>query len=537
MNRFRAEERGATAVLLGVLLPVLLAISAIGVETLAIAGADREAQRAADAAALTAAAQRPLADTGAVGIGGRLGTLVSAVAPPSDPERSAEALACATAEQRLIAGPMSQAFGEDPPTCEDGRIDVEVTGELLDELEGLLTDLTSQVPGLDSQLDDPLQTVTTLLAEAGLPVDLHGLLPAVASPRVRVAIHDLEIASPMRGLVSLADRDGDVAASTDVARTAEARRRFKNVLLLPVADTCAATNLYGFVQEAIDGLQIPDNRLTPTVLDALQDVADQGLISADSLAHTLFDLLTLTEKVTLGLVDLTGTLLRPIVGSDLGPIVGELKKRSVAPGAPSAITTMLRNIDPASLGLDLVGDAQESVSGILLAGDPSTVVTPLQDTFGPLLGTLPGFSEDGCEINANAVVGPVTDEAWAALQEVRDALAALPAPLGPRLETIVDLLVADLRDLIDPAADGPRPEQIVNEARDADEEVLVVVVGSTAVPLLDFFPVPGGQLHAMIDTHTDVDGDLDLRGLVGDLGAFNNAATDARGIFRASLVR
>ncbi|HVM13078.1 MAG TPA: hypothetical protein VM287_01945 [Egibacteraceae bacterium] len=440
---------------------------------------------------------------------------------------------------------MSAAFGDALPTCDNGRITVEVSGELLDEVEGLLNDLTAQVPLLGSHLENPLQMATELFGSTlGLGINLHGLLPAVTSPRVRVTINDLEVASPMRGLATFFDADGRHGTATDVDRTAEARRRFKNVLLLPVLD-CSGTiaDLHGFVQNTIHNLQIPDNRLTPTALNRLQTLADRGLISADTLANTLFNLLTLTEKLLLGLVTITGALLRPITGSDLGPIIGELKKRSTAPSAPSTITTMLRNINPHSLGLDLTGDVVgtiESVTDLALAdvGDPGTLVGPLQDTFGTLLGPLPdtGSGAGDCQVNANEIVGPVVNDAgWVALQELRDALAALPAPLGSRLGTIMDLLIADLQDLLDPAANGPTPQQIIQQANEAEEEVLVVVVGSTAVPLLDFFPVPGGELHQLLETHTHGD-DLDVRGLVNDLGDFNNAATDARGIFRASLV-
>ncbi|HVL98495.1 MAG TPA: pilus assembly protein TadG-related protein [Egibacteraceae bacterium] len=194
------DERGGIAVLAGVLLPALLAFSALGFAGLTMAGGERELQRAADAGALAAAAQLPLAD-----LGGITSPVLSDLSPSG---ATVQMGGCAVVEMNLQEAALTSGFA-DTVTCSASP--VAYTGNLATALQQGLGVLP--LTGLH-----PLNRV----------VDVPALLPSIAKPHVTVtAGSDLD--PPLRGLLS-------PSAPGRLEATAIARRRFKNAVLAPVID-------------------------------------------------------------------------------------------------------------------------------------------------------------------------------------------------------------------------------------------------------------------------------------------------------------
>lgn len=260
MGRFRVhtDERGATAVLVGLVMPVLLALSGVAFGTLSMAGGDRELQRAADAAALATASRLPVVDVNSAPGLGDLPPGVGIV----------RGHACEVVEDNVAEAPMHQAFGSNP-TC---TADVRPFGaQLSDALQAGL----DVVPGNPGNVDPLLRSV-----------NVPALLPGVATPYIEVTAGS-ELDPPLRALVS-------PGGPVDLEATAVARRRLKNAVFVPAVDTsvvCQTSGLLGgsevplrdllgnltLLNKVKDCWTNPNETLAiprePT-LDAIDDVAD-----------------------------------------------------------------------------------------------------------------------------------------------------------------------------------------------------------------------------------------------------------------------
>lgn len=446
------SERGATAVLVGIVVPLLLAMVGLGSEVMVLSAADRELQRTADQAALAAAAQRPVVDTGAIGGFPLLAGLLAGLLHPGAP--SAADIACPTAEHNAERSQVLGAFAAQLPTCDNGLVTVTPesdASDVLNEAEGLLGDLTGIAV---------TPTLEALLAAVGLPVDVEGLIPAVATPRVRVSVTG-DVTTAFRQLIA------DDGAPSTLTREAVARRRFKNVLLLPTVPLCGLPS------------SLP---LTDAVVNLLRDT-----LGGTELAHLLDSLGLLDIQPLIDLLDPLGLL-----GLGLDDVI-------------------------AALGVDAVLDTV----------DPSDEL--------PLDEALTAAGAD-CEVDLNQPLDVAVDATVALLEDARDLAAALPLPGADHLAGLIDVLLTDLSDLLDPGSAAPTLLEVVEAAANADEDVLVVLVGATHVPLLDLFAVPGRALQDAIAAQTG-GGGVDVPTLLADTGTVARSVAAAQGAFRASLVQ
>lgn len=262
-----ADERGAVTVIVAALLPVLLLVSAFGMDALAVSAGEREHQRASDLAALTAAAAIPLVGLSALPLGGG----------PWPEAAAAGAQGCAVAQDLLDDSPATRAWRQAPSACA-------VTFEPDDP------DLLTTVNGAVA----PLLAASSVLAALGADAAelAAGLVPAVAAPRARAAVASA-LQPPLTGLTDT------VLTSPDVEGEAVARRRLKNAVLLPVLDlsgTCAVTGLLGLVT-MITGPLATVLSAAPTIGSAATQLS-QCTVDAnpvlDANAAALFDGLTAT---------------------------------------------------------------------------------------------------------------------------------------------------------------------------------------------------------------------------------------------------
>lgn len=241
LRRAHADERGATAVLVGLLLPTLLAAGALGVGVTALGAGERELQRSADAAALAGAARMPLADSGALTATGPL--------PHADGAADTAEAFCA---DNLAEARMTQAFGSGTPACD---------AEVEPDDPSLLSTLTGAV---DDLADD-----ASLLDELGLSgaaeLDPAAVAPALAHPRVRVADGDT-YRPPLGGLLG--------ADTVETTGEGVARRRIKNAVLVPVVDleaTCPEDGLLGALTGTLADLLSDSTDLPPDVAEFVED--------------------------------------------------------------------------------------------------------------------------------------------------------------------------------------------------------------------------------------------------------------------------
>lgn len=212
------DERGAISVLLAGLCAGLVALALAGVNAAGLAGVRAELRRAADQAALTGAATIPL-----------IGVLAG-----DEPERNA----CRQAANALAprSAPLVAELGATTPSCDSGiTTERQADGYEIDAVSEALGRLVASAtlppelcllpaPGLvDPFLSDLTGEECRSLTGAidGLP---ENLAPAVSTPRLRV-----NVAGRFAGFVPFpgVDRGGDFSLD------ATARRRFKNLVVLP----------------------------------------------------------------------------------------------------------------------------------------------------------------------------------------------------------------------------------------------------------------------------------------------------------------
>lgn len=254
-------ERGAVLVTVALVMTVLILLVAGGISTFTMFGAQRELQKAADQAALAAAAAVPLAYTGPI-----LGNLENLPFPDgvTDPvfnildsagldiprlsqlAPDPRAVACAYGQDSLESNSASliNAFGTPPastsPICSDNRVVPTMQSTaLLNCVNGLVGSVTNRVTSavggipLLSGLLTPI--LTAILGDPTNPApgtvralvnDLNMVLPALLSPRIKVEVSS-GFRPPMLSIIT--GEDG-----MQMKATAVAQRRLKNAVVIPI---------------------------------------------------------------------------------------------------------------------------------------------------------------------------------------------------------------------------------------------------------------------------------------------------------------
>lgn len=147
----------------------------------------------------------------------------------------------------------------------------------------------------------------------------------------------------------------------------------------------------------------------------------------------------------------------------------------------------------------------------------------------PDLGTGSSFSF------TNAALSLITDTTVGLVRTLNSVIDPLLAPLG--CSNLLGLLADDLSDLLDPPTTAPSVGQVVNDALATGEGLLALrqpsnpvvtlplpLIGGGSIPFYDFAPI---CLSKSGNTIT---------GVVQNAGSFLGCATNASGVFRASLV-
>jgi hypothetical protein len=278
-SRFGRED-GAVAPVMAAAMLVLVAVSLWGANVITIYGTQRELQRAADLGSLAGAANIPL-----VG-------LLSSGEP--------NATACLYADDLLqpVRSPLSNNLSTTGagPRCSTGGVVVERIVELpyADEVEA---DLDELVDGIYDELGSPeicdplvqlLDPLLALLSDVdcqavkaaldGLPENLS---PATVSPRVRVTVTDtVEAPVPLPGFFE---------GERSLRSSAVARRRFKNLIVLPAVRTDDLTGIATPVDDLVSGAPAPldEINLNPTVLTACDTLLSKAQEANDALAAEL----------------------------------------------------------------------------------------------------------------------------------------------------------------------------------------------------------------------------------------------------------
>jgi hypothetical protein len=219
------REDGAIAPLMAALIAGLVLISLWAANGATLVGVKREHQRAANLSALAGAANLPL----------------TGLLAPAEPQTTA----CDQAERLLTreAAPLSNelAATKAGPTCVDGvsvegLFDYAIIERVQRSLESVLGPVQSRsLCGPLRGLIDPLLALLSLGDCNRLEAIVDGLpgnvAPAALTPKVRVTIREkVEAPVPVPGFFS---------GVNTLTATALARRRFKNIVVLPAVRTSA----------------------------------------------------------------------------------------------------------------------------------------------------------------------------------------------------------------------------------------------------------------------------------------------------------
>jgi hypothetical protein len=391
------SERGAVLVTVALVMTVLMLLVAGGISTFTMFGAQRELQKAADQAALAAAAALPLAYPQAVlanlealpfpdgitdpafallGEAGLDIPRLSQIVP--DPR----AVACAYGSDSLSgeSATLINSFGiapSNPPStiCSDSRISPTMQSTaLLNCVNGIVGSVTTRVTSavgsipLLSGLLNPI--LLSILGDPNNPApgtvralvnDLNMALPAILSPRMRVEVRS-GFEPPLLSLVTGAD-------GIQMRATAVAQRRLKNAVVVPT---------------------VPGGMGSVNFNTALNQ-AQAPLIQAVGAVNTQLN--TLTSQ--LGLPNCNNLL------TDLQTDLSDLYNPPLGP-APSARDLALEAIRGARGAAGRAGVATNQVGEAFLAvspGNPTSVGTLVGSTLGalgflltPLLNAL-GFTQ------------------------------------------------------------------------------------------------------------------------------------------------
>lgn len=450
-----ADERGATAVLVVVLMPLLLAALGLGASVGVLAATERQLANTARSAALASAANLPLFDLGALdGIPGVDASVSVGIDADGDgvtdtvdiddlfPDAPrATTVACPVAETNLRQAPFVQAFTADRSdgACGGSPLQAPAVVQVAtgpDAQTETLVELQSLVDQLAGALPAPSLTNR---------VNLLALLPAIAHPQVEVTVTS-DIQAPLQALV-------DPNVHSDLSASATARRVLKNAVLLPSSaldchvDVPVTLLLLGSIILPIDA--------------SLDDMVER-------------DLDAVVERTVLDALAAAGILLDDAT-------------------LDSIVASAIEQVDAAIT--DLVFHTANFVGhhcGLSdqLVGDPNTVADQLGDC---ALHTLYTAGLRDCPITP--IVEPTVDVDFSVSVD------------GTTLDDcVLSRLRYDLQSLYDPPPDSTHAPTaqgiagaVLDEAAASDSDVLAIVVGATdatTIPILDAIPVAADSIRA-----------------------------------------
>ncbi len=323
------QENGGVLILVAIVLPLLLLVSAGGVGLASLYASNRELQRAADQAALGAAAGIPPADPnvlvenppfplpGTDRIYKQLSRLgVDGVPTPTDVEAlmrdlipDPRAIACALGSDALTdvtSAAVTNAFGDpiDNPLLDDGSpVDTVCTDQRIQPVIGVNPDNTTPVECTNRlvqevaddagplsiggvTLPSPIQTAVNQIVK--LP--LNDVLPAAFTPRMRVTTYS-KVHPPLISFIT-------GASSGTTKATAIAYRRIKNAVVVPILPAQQLQIALGVSAVTVMTDPVNLNRALHTaqepLIDAITDADNRldGLMSAQGVPceHMLHNL-------------------------------------------------------------------------------------------------------------------------------------------------------------------------------------------------------------------------------------------------------
>lgn len=254
------REHGSVILLVALLMPILLLMTAGGVAGFGLYASHRELQRAADQGALAAAAALPPLDPnilvedaphplpGTEEVWGVVDE--TGIVPPVEPPRMRDlvpdprSVACTIGSAALGAGSAAVvgAFegelgddlsGDEPdsdPVCEDIRVEPVIGPDPagttpVDCTSELIRRMAADAGDLDFEGLAPLGGLQAIV-DAIVSMPLNHALPAAFTPRVRVTVH-AHIRPPLLSLVT-------GSASGTMTASAVAMRRIKNAVVVPI---------------------------------------------------------------------------------------------------------------------------------------------------------------------------------------------------------------------------------------------------------------------------------------------------------------
>lgn len=433
-RRCRGDD-GATLVTAAVLLTAVAAFAGLLLAGGSVYAAAQEGRRAADLAALAAAANLPTLNLGSgtdpnpLGLPSprhldrRLGTIgVDASTPLPTLGEDFLSGACAVAARQFGNGrsPVTDSFSTAAPTCSP---EVHLANPWLQELVSCLggaaaatgcaadlaealgdrlpapraTDpivaalsdavheagmtgqvvtstLLDEIRALDTTLRGALQPLLTHLNETGgVSVDVARLAPAIVSPNVSVTVTQ-QVDVPGAGLVG--------AGPVTLTQRSTARRTFKNAVVVPVVDVSLPNRTITFDanprvaaarDKALDALRRVGDRVTPAADEALRNVACRDTFAACPAVSTTFDDL---------LADLRDVVDPP---NGVAPDMRTLVDEAIAQQDPILVATAGYTADPRQILGSTIYDlpvVKQLLPGLLFI--PALDVVPAVLSAGPL---------------------------------------------------------------------------------------------------------------------------------------------------------
>ena len=433
-RRCRGQE-GATLVTAAVLLTAVAAFAGLLLAGGSVYAAAQEGRRAADLAALAAAANLPTLNLGSgtdpnpLGLPSprqldrRLGTIgIDAGTPLPTLGEDFLGGACAVAARQFGGGrsPITDGYSTAAPTCSpqvhlanpwlQQLVDclagagattgcaadlAEALGDRLpapratDPVVAALSDavreagmagqvvtvtLLDELRALDATLGGALQPLLTRLNETGgVSVDVARLAPAVVSPNVSVTVTQ-QVEVPGAALVG--------AGPVNLTQTSTARRTFKNAVVVPVVELPLPDRTITFDanprvaaarDKAMAALHRVGDRVTPAADEALRQVACRDTFAACPAVSTTFDD---------ALADLRDVVDPPTGGA---PTTTTLVEEAVAQRKPILVATAGYALHPRDILGATVADlppVKQLLPGLLFV--PAFDMVPAVLSAGPL---------------------------------------------------------------------------------------------------------------------------------------------------------
>lgn len=412
MQHLHRHDDGSITVMVAVLLPMLLVLFGAASGALVISGGERELQRAASAAATGAATQIDAVSASA---------LASLLALPGGGGVVADA--CSVAGDNLEHAPVLIGFSDINGSCngspEAGTATVTVTTELdgiglsLQRIDQALAAHVDPATGLLPEHElDALPAFVAGVDQLSATALLAQLVPSVITPRVRVTT-DSALDTPLGDLLRATP-----AADIPVEATAVARRRLKNVVVLPT------TNMVCTVTPTLLGTPVP-------VVGSPADIVESTLAGGDT---TILSDALAAVGLSDPLLDLVGLL--------------QAELAALLAGQP---TLLLGDCEPFDLNQPADVAAQALFDSI------STLrASSLMGLLDGVLGQ-PGLTTcllNGVETELRDVVDPLDDdEAAPTLEQIRAAAEYNNEPVLVYVAGLTNATGIPLLDVIPVAAD------------------------------------------------------------------------------------